>query len=337
MKKILMLSTGGTIASQATEDGLMPAVQGNQMIQMIPQLKDLCEIHVKEVLKIDSTNMQPEEWQLIANQIHDYKDQYDGIVITHGTDTMAYTAAALSFLLQQIEIPVVLTGSQQPIEAPDTDGKRNIYDAFCTALEDSLKGVYIVFDGIIIRGLNGKKVRSHTYHAFESINYPEVGFVQNGTVVINEFYQLCQNKEDKNYQFYKCLDTNVVLYKLFPGIQPSLLEYAISVHAKAVVLEAYGIGGITNERRNLLKVIQELSKLGVLVIVTTQCMEEGCDLNVYEVGVEALKAGAISAGMMTTEAILAKTMWVLGQTNDQEEAKSLFLDNIVGEFDLIDA
>ena len=147
MKHILMLSTGGTIASEPTDHGLSPELSGNDLLALIPELEGLCRISCKEILNIDSSNMQPEHWIRMAHAVSEAQDAYDGIVITHGTDTMAYSASALSFMLQNLQKPIILTGSQLSITEEGTDGKRNILDAFRTAVS-GIPGVFIVFCGI---------------------------------------------------------------------------------------------------------------------------------------------------------------------------------------------
>ncbi|MCL1976385.1 MAG: asparaginase, partial [Firmicutes bacterium] len=174
MKRILLLTTGGTIASQAGAHGLAPAIAGGEMLQMLPELSDLCQVETRELLRLDSTNIQPEEWLHMARHVYAVLDDYDGIVIAHGTDTMAYSAAALSYMLQNLDKPVVLTGSQQTLNAENSDGLRNLYDAFVVAVANR-PGVYVVFAGKIIRGCRAVKVRTQGTEAFFSINAPLAG------------------------------------------------------------------------------------------------------------------------------------------------------------------
>lgn len=331
MKKILFISTGGTIASTPTETGLTPTVSGSDMVRLIPDLEGLCEIRYTELLNLDSSSIQPEEWAAMASAVFTALSIYDGAVITHGTDTMAYSAAALSFMLQNLNKPVILTGSQLPIEDENTDGKRNILNAFRTAVDGRLTGVYIVFDGSIIPGISAKKTCSRDFHAFESINRKPAGEITaEGTVVLYD--------EPKTPAALKPLtlnanyDPSVLLVKLTPGTKPELIEAAGALGYRAVVIEAFGLGGIPNARRNLLPSIHKLISQKIPVVVTTQCVHDGCDLSVYGVGVEAAKTGVLSAGNMTTEAIVAKLMWVLGQTEDFEQIISWFSRDFIGEF-----
>ncbi|MDI9242712.1 asparaginase [Fusibacillus kribbianus] len=328
MKKILLISTGGTIASTPTINGLTPTVSGSDMVQLIPELEGLCEIHYTELLNLDSSNMQPEEWASMASAAFTALSIFDGVVITHGTDTMAYSAAALSFMLQHLHKPVVLTGSQLPIEDPGTDGKKNILDAFRVAVDGRLCGVYIVFDGLIIPGYCARKTCSRNFHAFESINRKPAGEIVNDEVVLTSEPEPPARESltlNANY------DPSVLLIKLVPGTKPELIEAAADLGYRAVVIEAFGLGGIPNVRRTLLPAIHSLISQKIPVVVTTQCIHDGCDLNVYDVGVDASKAGVLSAGTMTTEAIVAKLMWILGQTDDFQRIISMFYQDYIGE------
>ena len=329
MKKILLISTGGTIASEPTENGLAPAMTGEQMIELIPELDGLCEIYCSEMLNLDSTNMQPEDWSIVACGAFTALSLYDGIVITHGTDTMPYTSAALSFMLQNLHKPVVITGAQLPIEDPNTDGKRNILDAFRVAADGRLKGVYIVFDGYIIRGVNARKTSTHNFHAMESLNRDYEGRIVDGEVVLNVEPTPDPLLPMKLHADY-CPD--VMLVRLVPGTKPELIAAAADLGYKAVVIEAFGLGGIPNVRRNLLPAITGLVEKKIPVVITTQCTHDGADLSVYDVGVFAARLGVLSGKRMITEAIVTKLMCILGQTSDYNTICELFQKDVVGEF-----
>lgn len=327
MKKILLLSTGGIIASAPSKEGLVPKFSGQEMIKIIPELKNTCHIDCKEILNIDSSNMQPEDWQLIAGAVYEGLKEYDGIVITHGTDTMAYTSSALSFMLRGLNKPVVLTGSQVPIESSLTDGKKNIYDAFKVATSE-LSGVYMVFNGKIITGTRASKLYTHKYDAFHSINLPEIGYVEGENVKIIGYPSKIKGED---FQLDDKLETNVFLLKLIPGTRPEIFDVLIQLGYKGVVIEAFGLGGIPYIRRNLLPELEKLKAAGIAVVVTTQITYDGVDLNVYDVGIKALKTGVIPAGDMVKEAVVVKLMWVLGHTCDLKEVKRMMLKNYCGE------
>ena len=332
MKKILMLSTGGTIASTNEGHGLTPTETGAAMAAMIPGLAGLCDIEFYEVMSIDSSNMQPEGWSTIAKVIYEFADKVDGIVITHGTDTMAYTASALSFMLPGLSIPVVLTGSQLPIGDPNTDAKRNILHAFLTAMDERLCGVYIVFDYDVIKGIHASKVRSTTFHAFESLNAPVVGTFVDDVLQLNEA-MIPQKPAEKLAPVLE-VDNRVFLLKITPGFDPKRLEALGDLGYKAIVIEGFGIGGIPNEGRDLNPAVKALADKGVLTVITTQCTYEGADLDIYGVGVTAAEAGAVAAGPMTSETIMAKLMCLIGQVDDFHLLRDRFMKNMVGEWNV---
>lgn len=322
MKKILLLATGGTIASVATEDGLSPGTTAEELLSYVPDAKEFADVEVKQILNIDSTNIEPEHWLQIAEEIRK-NDGYDGYVITHGTDTMAYTSAALSYLIQNFNKPIVLTGSQKPITDSITDGVKNLMDAIRFASQDDVRGVYVVFDGKAIIGTRAKKLRSKSYSAFDSINYPVAAFIDGPRI----FRYVDERKDTCEPTFYNELNPKVFLLKLTPGMEPDILNYIFKSY-DAVVLETYGVGGIPFEsRRNFL---QELSKhKDKVVVLSTQVMLEGSDAKTYEVGYKFLKTrGVIEAYDMVVESCVVKLMWILAITKDPAEVKKLFYTQV---------
>ena len=180
MKKILMIATGGTIASKGTADGLAPELTSQDILHYIPSLKDICEVETLQLCNLDSTNISMEHWMMMANAIEEKYEKYDGFVICHGTDTMAYTASALSYLVQHSPKPIVLTGSQKPVDMEITDARANLLDSFIYASSDDACGVQIVFSGKVILGTRARKVRTKSFQAFTSINYPSLAVIQDG-------------------------------------------------------------------------------------------------------------------------------------------------------------
>ena len=312
MKRILMLTTGGTIASEAGENGLAPKTTGGQMLQIIPELAEFCEIDCIDLINLDSTNIQPEEWAQMAQAAFNGMQDHDGIVITHGTDTMAYSAAALSTMLINPSVPVVLTGSVFPITAEKTDAKKNILDAFVTAAE-APAGVYLVFDGRVIDGQCATKARSAGLDAFVSVNKPYAGRVENGKLILNN---VALHESHGEAALDNRFDPKVLLFKLIPGFDSELLRMAAKLGYRGVILETFGPGGLTYYRRNLLPAVSELVASGVVVAVTTQCWRDGCDMNTYEVGIKALQAGIVPGGDFTTETLVARMMAALGRWDD---------------------
>lgn len=317
MKNILLLSTGGTIASIEGKEGLTPGLSADDLVSHFQNTMSGVTVKCVSLMSMDSTNMQPENWVQIANAISSYYEQYDGFVITHGTDTLAYTSAALSYMLQHLRKPVVVTGSQVPISYQKTDARRNLADALRFACED-IGGVYVVFDGRVIVGTRAVKMRTKSYDAFESINHPYVANIKGNDV--HYHWQPSQSLNDFQLDARLCPD--VFLLKLFPGIQPAIFDF-LKGQYKGIIIESFGNGGLPFEGRNLLPKIKEITESGVAVVITTQCLEEGEDLQLYEVGRKVAQHRVILSGDMNTESIVAKLMWALGKTNRFEEIKEI--------------
>ncbi|WP_178038259.1 type I asparaginase [Lachnospiraceae bacterium] len=313
MKRILLILTGGTIASVDTDEGLRPGITPEDLRKSLAEITDFCEIEILPLLNVDSTNIQPEHWQMIEKAVEENFDNYDGFVITHGTDTMAYTAAALSYMIQNPHKPIVITGSQKPLVKTITDARKNLRDSFRFACEENVNGVYLVFNGEVILGTRARKVRSKSFNAFDSINYPIAAFVDNDRVV--RYVEL--KGEDKPVSFSQKLAPKVFLLKLVPGIKPDILDY-IGDNYDAVIIESYGVGGIPfADERNFLDKLESLTRKNCIVVIATQVMLEGSDVELYEVGFKAMsRYHLLQAYDMTTEALVAKLMWLLGKGYD---------------------
>ncbi|HJV45598.1 MAG TPA: asparaginase [Bacillota bacterium] len=318
MKKILLLTTGGTIASLPGEQGLTPGMTADEIAGYLPEHNQSYQVESKIIMNIDSTNMQPEFWVKIAEAIYENYDAYDGFVITHGTDTMGYTSAALSYMLQNLSKPVIITGSQIPINYKRTDAKKNITDAIRVACED-IGGVFIVFDGKVIVGTRVVKVRTKSYDAFESINYPYIARV-NGSEVL--YQKPIPPRKDVGIKFDGSLCPDVFLLKLHPGTKPQLFD-CIKPLYKGIVIESFGTGGVPFIERNLVQKIHELIESGIAVVITTQVLEEGEDLGLYEVGRKIAQNMIIRTRDMNTESIVPKLMWALGKTDNLEKVKKI--------------
>ena len=201
-KRILLLATGGTIASRKSDNGLKPQITPEELIEYIPQVKEICDVEAVQLLNLDSTNMEPSHWKLMVHAIWEHYDDFDGFVIAHGTDTMAYTAAALSYMVQNTKKPIVITGAQKPIDLEITDAKSNLIDSFLYAADDRSQGVQIVFDGKVIAGTRAKKVRSKSYNAFSSIDYPSLAVIQDMNIM--RYIPMLPYEEE--VRFYEKLD-----------------------------------------------------------------------------------------------------------------------------------
>lgn len=317
MKKILFIATGGTIASAPTDSGLMPELSAGTLLSGI----DLPEVEVHSIqpFSLDSTNLAPEHWVQLAAVIRDGWQEYDGFVIAHGTDTMAYGAAALCCLIQNPSKPVILTGSQLPMNSDGSDAPRNLRDAFRCA-EQGRAGVWVSFCGRVIAGNAARKVHTKDFDAFR-------GFYGEGRdeFTLEEFCQAGQELPDSGTVFYNRLDCKAAVLKLTPGISAEMV-HDYGVHVNALIVEGFGLGGVPDYGGGeLAHALEELSACGVRVIMTTQVFAGGCDLTVYEVGQSALNAGVIPAEGMTTEYAVMRAMWALAYSYSAEDFKALFL------------
>ncbi len=325
-KKILLITTGGTIASKPSEDGLSPQMGSGQLLSYMEDLPAHYDIDVQDLLSLDSSNIQAEEWQIIARAVAEKIGLYDGIVITHGTDTMAYTASMLCYMLQNLDKPVVITGSQVPIDNMLTDARNNLYTAFAAA-ESGIKGVSIAFNRKIIRGCRAVKVRTMGFEAFESVN---AGLL--GEVYGDGLRKYVRDTEPKGpFELCDELSTDVFLLKLIPSTKPEIFDTLRNMNYKGIVIEAFGLGGMHFIRRNLLDALERLTEAGVSVVVVSQCLYDASDLRFYEVGTKLLSCGVISGKDMTTEAAVTKLMWALGRAEGSEEVRKLFETNFAGE------
>lgn len=321
LKKILMIATGGTIASSEGENGLTPALTGEALTTNVPGIQSICNLTVLQLMNIDSTNIRPKHWLMIRDAIVLHYDSYDGFVILHGTDTMAYTAAALSYLIQNSAKPIVLTGSQKPMISPYTDAKINIYQSILYVSDDKSYNVSIVFNGKAIAGTRARKQRTRNFNGFESMNFPTLALIHDDNIIRHTIPDIPASSEFRTYQ---SLNDKVFVIKLIPMMTADIF-HLIKDHYDAIVLEAFGIGGIPEHDDSFERAIFEWVDSGKMLAITTQVPEEGCDLSVYQVGKKySTHSGILKTGTMTTEALVAKLMWVLGQTNDREEINRLF-------------
>ena len=361
MKRILLIATGGTIASAEDGNGLSPALSGEELAACVPEVKGLCDLDILQLMNIDSTNMRPTDWLRIADAIAERYASYDGFLVLHGTDTMAYTAAALSYLIPGSVKPIVLTGSQRPMTSSFTDAKLNLYQSLLYALDDFSSDVTIVFGGLAIAGTRARKQRTMSANAFTSVNYPPLAYIRTDRIVRagawsvqpaametvahdashqSDAAALDANATDASEPLihYSAIDDRVAVLKLTPGLNPSLFE-ALKPGYDALVLEIYGLGGIPDygeDEPSFKGAIFDWVDSGRSIVLTTQVPEEGLDLGVYEVGrAFAEHPGILRGGDMTTEAIVAKMMWALAQTRDADELSRLFYcpvnhDRLVG-------
>lgn len=322
MKHILLIATGGTIACKRSDAGLKPLISSEELLSYVPSAKEFCETDALQLFNLDSTNVQPKHWLAIAKAIEERYNDYDGFVICHGTDTMAYTAAALSYLIQNSPKPIVITGAQKPIDMEITDAKTNLSDSLRFASCGRSHGVVIVFDGKVIAGTRGKKERTKSYDAFSSINFPYIAVIQDSQIL---FYLDDKELIKEPAAFYHTLNPRIGLLKLIPSMDATVLDY-MAEHYDAVIIESFGVGGLPNyESGDYYPVIKKWISLGKIVIMTTQVTNEGSNMSVYEVGRNIKHAfGLLESYDMTLEATVTKLMWILGQTKDRGKVREMF-------------
>ena len=319
-KHILMIATGGTIASKETAEGLAPALSSQELLQCVPEIAEVCRVDAVQPFNLDSTNIYAAHWLAIARLIEENYSAYDGFVVTHGTDTMAYTAAALSYLVQGSAKPIVLTGSQRSAYSRDTDARRNLADAFLFCADERAHGVRIVFDGSVILGTRAKKTRTRSFNAFSSIDFPAVAVMREGV----PFYYIEDKKPAGAPAFYRALNENVFVLKMIPGLKADIFDY-LDAHCDGLVIESFGAGGLPDyEDGAFLERLAHFLSLGKTAVMTTQVEREGSALDKYAVGRRLRACGKVlEARCMTLEATLTKLMWVLAFARG-EEAERLF-------------
>ena len=326
MKKILLIATGGTIASKYTADGLAPQISAEELLEYIPEAKEFCTIDTVQPFALDSTNVCADHWLKLARLIESKYEFYDGFVLCHGTDTMAYTAAALSYLIQNNRRPIVITGAQKPIDLAITDARSNLMDSLRFASHDRAHGISIGFGGKVIAGTRAKKEFSKSYNAFSSINYPDIASIHDQKII---FYIDDKDQSTKPLVFYHEMNQKIFLLKLIPGIDGKVLDALFPAY-DGLIIESFGVGGLPHyENDDFMEAIGHWIEAGKPVCMATQVTHEGSDMEVYQVGkIIKERFPVLESYDMTLEASVTKMMWALGQTRDMEKFKELFYTTI---------
>ncbi|MHC1631198.1 MAG: Glu-tRNA(Gln) amidotransferase subunit GatD [Methanotrichaceae archaeon] len=335
LPNVSILSTGGTIASKVDyrTGAVTSQFSAEDIISSIPELEQIANYEGKMVYNILSENMKADYWQVLARAIaSEIQNGADGVIVTHGTDTMTYTAAALSFMLRT-PVPVVLVGSQRSSDRPSSDSAMNAISAATVAVSD-IAEVTVVMHGftsddfcLVHRGTRVRKMHTSRRDAFQSINQHPIGKVDYFSREIETFGDY-QHRNETNLELRDRLEPKCALVKYFPGASPEILDYYIQAGYKGIVLEGTGLGHVASD---WIEPIRTATDAGVLVVVTSQCLRgRVCD-RVYDTGRDMLAAGAIEGENMLPEVALVKLMWVLANASDMEEATALIRTSLAGE------
>lgn len=335
---VLVIYTGGTIGMiEDADTGALKAYDIKHIKEYVPELQRL-KFNIDSYqfdLPIDSSNMNPEQWKKIVWVIEDNYDKYDGFVILHGTDTMAYSASALSFMLENIDKPVILTGSQLPIGKIRTDGKENLITALEIAVDKDPYGkafvteVCIFFQNLLMRGNRTTKVNANNFKAFNSLNFPVLA--EAGTNICYRHELIHKPLPNRRPKFHYLLDPNVAIIKLFPGISPQILSSMVATPGlKGIVLETYGAGNAPGEKW-FLDIIETAVNSGIVVLNVTQCASGSVNMTRYETGRSLYNIGVISGYDITTEAAVTKLMFLFGHGLERKEVKRFMKVSVAGE------
>jgi L-asparaginase len=336
---LLLIYTGGTIGMK--EDPVIQALKPfnfSQILEEVPELGKFAyriDTYTFDPL-IDSSDIEPTLWLSLANLIEDRYDEYDGFVILHGTDTMAYSASALSFMIEELTKPVIFTGSQLPIGTPRTDGKENLISSVEIAAAKDAEGhaivpeVCIYFDNVLMRGNRASKINSDNFRAFRSPNYPplaEAGIhirYNNGLIIKPQTWTTRPT-------FHKSLDTRVSILKMHPGITPQIVRTILCGNdTRAVIIETYGAGNAPSKDW-FISIVREAAAMGKILLNVTQCMAGSVNMNIYATGKCLKEAGVVNGYDSTTESALGKLFHLLGRDSDSESVKAGLECNLRGE------
>ena len=332
MRRILLINTGGTIGMTKSDRGYIPdAEKLHENLNKMPELSnfEICDWDIIDMEPLlDSSNMTVDDWNNIGGMIERHYDTYDGFVILHGTDTMAYTASALSFMLENLGKPVVITGSQIPICEIRSDGKDNIIAAMLVASCGIVNEVCIYFRGELIRGNRAIKYSADGFMAFKSPNAPPLA---EAGITINYNDAILLPKPKKRFSYQKLDKIPIGVIKVFPGIQFELFSNIMTESLKGVVIETFGAGNIPSNARSLLPIIEKAFKNGTVVTVCTQCPQGTVLLGAYETSNALKAAGAVSGKDMTTEAAIAKMYYLFSKGYDTKAICELMETNLRGE------
>lgn len=343
LPKIALVSTGGTIASKIDyrTGGVSSALSASELYASVPELEKYASIDTDVILNEYSENLKPEHWTMIANKIAEKvkSNMYRGIIVSHGTDTMHYTAAALSFALQNLPIPVVIVGAQRSSDRPSSDAALNLISATIFATKSEFSGVFVAMhasssDETIACHVGTRVRKNHTSRrdAFESIDITPVAMIKGDKIEIqteqSEIKLQKRNGDGSSFLVKPDFNSKVILLKYHPGFDPYLITYAVMSGYKAIIVEGTGLGHIS---RQCFPQIQKAIESGVMIFMTSQCIWGRIRMTVYDTGRDLLDMGVIPLSNMTSETATVKAMWVLANYKDIESAKKMMQENIANE------
>jgi L-asparaginase len=332
MKRIHLVHTGGTLGMASVSGGLLPAPFLDSLLADVPELRRIAEVDVEILMNLDSTEMVPADWDRIGSHLAERMGDYDGFVVIHGTDTMAHTAAALSFSLRDVAKPVVLTGSQRPLRSIPTDGRTNLVYAVDLATRD-VPEVCVFFGRQLLRGNRARKVSSERYDAFESPNYPPLCRV--GLDV--DLHPTLVRRPSGPFAHVKGFVPAVAWVACWPGAPGEAIDRAVDGGARVVVVGAYGTGNVPGGEHGWPAAVRRATARGAVVLLVTQCPHGAVRPRLYEGGRAALDAGAVPGHDLTVEAALVKSMFLLARGLDREALGRALERDLAGELTPADA
>ncbi|KTC64831.1 L-asparaginase I [Legionella adelaidensis] len=335
-KNILILNTGGTISSVKTSHGYEP-VSGyvEKTLKQIPALfhEEMPHFQIKEYSPLlDSSNMTLNEWNKIAADIAEEYENYDGFVIFHGTDTMAYTASVLSFMLENLKKPVILTGSQIPLSEARNDAMENVITSLWLCANEAIHEVCIYFNQKLFRGNRTQKVSAQHFNAFESPNFPYLGLIG---IDVEMQHDLLLKPNSNPFHLQPITSHFIANFRLFPGFSTEVLEFLLQQPLHGLVLETYGAGNAQNNDSRFLNLLKEACKRGVVIVNCSQCQQGHVEMGQYATGYTLKQAGLISGHDMTPEAAHCKLLYLFSKKYNSEQVKKGMETNMVGELTVI--
>lgn len=329
MKRLLLLQTGGTITMvrDETTGALRPAATATDLVAAVPELAGLARIDTLPLFNLDSTDIRPSHWGAIASVIDANVGKYDGILVTHGTDTLVYTACALAFMLRNLPIPVVLTGAQLPLSQTASDARNNLVNACRVACLGGSE-VLLVFGTRILRGVRAKKLSVFDLEAFG-----DAGGAPLGTIGLSLRSHRPARPPAGKYRFEPGFCEEVFALKVFPGLAPGTLLSLLTPKVRGIYIEGFGAGNLPSGDSSMIPELREAAARGIPVVIGTQCVYGEADLASYRAGQLALEVGAIPAYDMTPEAAIVKLMWALARAKRPDRVRALMHKNLAGELE----